>query len=66
MTLKRSKYTGNFTAQCDGCHEIMDFEDEDNFFICTHILRTSSWVSHKNASGVWRHTCPDCTGGHNQ
>lgn len=63
MTLKRSKYTGNFAAQCDACHDIMDFEDEDNFMVCTHVLRASGWTPHKEDDGRWTHTCRDCNEG---
>ena len=59
MTLKRSKYTGNFVAQCDTCLEIMDFEEDDHFVVATHILRASGWVPYKR-NNTWHHACPDC------
>lgn len=63
MTLKRSQYTQDFVAQCDSCLEIMDFEDEDNFIVCVHILRASDWSAHKEADGRYTHLCPDCRDG---
>lgn len=63
MTLKRSPYTGYFAAQCDVCLDVMDFENEDNFMVCTHVLRASGWRPHKEANGRWTHTCKDCEEG---
>lgn len=59
MTLKRSKITGNFVAQCDHCFELMDFDDDEPFPAIPHILRRSSWGIHKSGD-KWTHTCPDC------
>ena len=60
MTLKRSKVTGNFVAQCNKCFDFMDFEEEDdNFRAITFILRATGWVP-KKVDGKWEHTCPEC------
>jgi len=59
MTLKRSKLTGSFVAQCDKCFDFMDFEEDDNFVAITHILRASGWVPSK-VRDKWTHWCPDC------
>lgn len=60
MTLKRSKYVDGFVAQCDACHDIMDFEGEENFIACVYVLKASGWSSRKGSDGKWAHKCPDC------
>ena len=59
MTLKRSKITGCFCAQCDGCLDIMDFEPDDTFFVAINTLRLSDWRSSK-VDDKWTNKCPDC------
>ena len=60
VTLKRSKYTNAFAAQCDTCHDIMDFEDDQDFPACVFVLRASGWRSKKDDEGRWTHKCSDC------
>jgi hypothetical protein len=63
MTLHRSGYKGDFAAQCDSCHEVMDFEPDDNFYDCVNTLRASGWRARKQTDGSWKHECSDCAGG---
>lgn len=60
MTLKRSKYTKNFVAQCDGCHEFVDFEDDQDFPACVYVLKASGWKASRDDDGAWAHLCSDC------
>lgn len=59
MTLKRSKVTGNFVAQCNECFDFMDFDEDDPFRAIPYILRRTGWIITK-AKDEWQHYCPDC------
>ncbi len=59
MTLKRSKVTGNFVAQCNKCFDFMDFEADDPFRALPYILRRTGWQITK-VKDEWQHYCPDC------
>jgi hypothetical protein len=59
MTVKRSKITGNFVAQCDECYDYMDFDEDDPFPAIPFILRRTGWLITK-VKDKWQHYCPDC------
>ena len=60
MTLKRSKITGNFVAQCDECFDFIDFDEDDPFPSLPYILSRTGWVATKARRDRWHHYCPDC------
>jgi len=59
MTICVSHETGNYIAQCDKCHDVVDFEPGADFFEVKFAIEMDGWRLQRN-NGKWFNICVDC------
>lgn len=59
MTIKRDRDTGNMVAECDVCHDTVEFEDGEDFLTVRIAIHNDRWQTVRAGNG-WINICPDC------
>lgn len=62
MTIRYNNELGHYVAQCDCCHDVVDFEDLtdfEDFEAAKFSIDLDGWQTRKK-DGKWFNTCSDC------
>jgi len=59
MTIRVSKETRAYIAQCDKCFDVVDFEKGVEFDAVKLAIDMDGWKTQRS-NGSWINVCPDC------